>query len=389
MLLWLLFALMTAGALVAILRPLVRPDPNASANTPDAGAVAVYRDQLAEIDADLARGVIDAAEAEAARLEVSRRLIAVADAAAAGEAAAKAPGKAQVAPAPPPAHVNRLTLAVAGAVPLLSLALYLAYGAPSMPGMPHSEVVESVARQQKVASAQVETLITQVETRLRENPQDGKGWDVIAPVYFKVGRFGDAANAFQQAMRILGENVTRLNGFADATVFGADGIVKEEARKAYERVLVLDPKRFEPRFWLALAKEQDGNLAAARADYQKLLADAPADAPWRSTVEERVALVSQRLDGKGPSAEQMEAAKDMNPADRQRMIESMVAGLAERLKTNGKDLAGWLRLVRAYSVLNRPEAARAALADARKALADDEKALAQLTQLATSLGLGS
>jgi cytochrome c-type biogenesis protein CcmH len=382
MLLWLLFAVMTAGALLAILRPLMRAGPAGAADA-DAGSVAVYRDQLAEIEADQARGVIDATEAEAARIEVSRRLLALADAqGATGKGSANAL-------LPPPAAMQRVTFAIAGAVPLLALGLYLVYGAPGRPGMPHSEVVEGMARQQQLASAQVQTLISQVETRLRESPQDGKGWDVIAPVYFKVGRFGDAANAFQQALRLLGENVTRLNGFADATVFAADGIVNEDARKAYERVLVLDPKRFEPRFWLALAKEQDGNLPAARADYQKLLAEAPADAPWRSTVEERVALVTQRLEGKGPSSEQMEAAKDMDPADRQRMIEGMVAGLAERLKTNSKDLAGWLRLVRAYSVLNKPEAAKAALADARKALAGDDKALAQLTQLALSLGLGS
>lgn len=382
MLLWVLFAVMTAGALLAILRPLMRAGPDGALDA-DAGAVAVYRDQLAEIEADRARGVIDVAEAEAARIEVSRRLLALADAQ--GDAGKSGGAKS----ATVPAALQRVAFATAGAVPLLALGLYLLYGAPGRPGMPHSEVVEGMARQQQLASAQVQTLISQVEARLREAPQDGKGWDVIAPVYFKVGRFGDAANAFQQAMRLLGENVTRLNGFADASVFAADGIVNEDARKAYERVLALDPKRFEPRFWLALAKEQDGNLPGARADYQKLLAEAPADAPWRSTVEERVALVTQRLEGKGPSPEQMEAAKDMDPADRQRMIEGMVAGLAERLKTNDKDLAGWLRLVRAYSVLNRPESARAALADARKALAGDDKALAQLTQLALSLGLGS
>jgi cytochrome c-type biogenesis protein CcmH len=279
---------------------------------------------------------------------------------------------------------------------VLALALYLGYGAPDQPGMPHADVMQAMARQQKASTAQIDALVEKVEARLREAPQDGKGWDVIAPVYFKIGRFRDAANAFQQAMRLLGESVTRLNGFADATVFAADGIVTEDARKAYARVVELDPKRIEARFWLALAKEQDGNLADARSDFQKLLAEAPADAPWRSAVEDRVAGISQKLDGKvaarpekGPSQEQMDAAKDMDPVERQRMIEGMVAGLAEKLKANGNDVAGWLRLVRAYSVLNKPEAARAALADARKALAGDDKALAQLSQLAASLGLGS
>jgi len=387
MLLWLLFALMTAASLLAILRPLMRPAPAQPPAPQDAGALAVYRDQLAEIETDVGRGVIDKTEAEAARIEISRRLLAVADGAA-GSGSAPDPRPSQL--------TRRLTLVLAGGVPVFALALYLAYGAPSMPGMPHSEVMQVLARQQKTSNAQVEALVQKVEARLREAPQDAKGWDVIAPVYFKIGRFRDAASAFQQAIRLSGESVARLNGFADASVFAADGIVTEEARKAYERVLELDPKRLEARFWLALAKEQDGNLAAARTDFQRLLADAPADAPWRASVEERTAALTQRLEGKtpapaekGPSQEQMDAAKDMSPADRQRMIEGMVSGLAERLKSNGNDLAGWLRLVRAYSVLNKPEAAKAALADARKALANDDKALAQLSQLAATLGLGS
>lgn len=375
MLLWLLFALMTAASIAVILRPLMRP---AAPSSPGgAGTVAVYRDQLAEIDTELARGVIDKTEAEAARLEVSRRLLAAAD----GQSPASLPPSSDVG--------RRLTFTVACFVPLFTLALYLVYGAPGMPGMPHAEVMQAVARQQKVANDQVTALVAKVEARLREAPQDGKGWDVLAPVYFKLGRFRDAAEAYQRAITLLGETVARVNGFADASVFAADGIVTEEARKAYERVLALDATRVEARFWLALAKEQDGDLTGARADLEKLVAEAPQDAPWRSAVEERARAIAARLDGKSPTHDQIEASKDLSPADRQQMIEGMVAGLAERLKKDGKDLAGWLRLVRAYSVLQRPDAARAALADARKALAGDDKAMGELSQLATSLGLGS
>lgn len=380
MLLWMLFALMTAAVLAAVLSPLMRPAPASPALPGESGSLAVYRDQLSEIELELSRGLIDPAEAEAARLEVSRRLLATADASA-GTPAGASDRSGRI--------VRSSAHALALAVPILALAVYLVYGTPGMPGMPHTEVMEAVARQQKIATDQVSALIAKVEARLREAPRDGKGWDVIAPVYFRVGRFQDAANAYQQALELLGESPQRLNGLADASVFASDGIVTEVARKAYARVLELDPKRIEARFWLALAKEQDGDLAAARSAYDELLAEAPADAPWRSTVEERMHSIATRLDGKGPTQEQVDAAQNADPAQRQQMIEGMVANLADRLKQNAKDLAGWLRLVRAYSVLNRPEEARTALADARKAFAGDEKALGELTQLATTLGLGS
>jgi cytochrome c-type biogenesis protein CcmH len=106
-------------------------------------------------------------------------------------------------------------------------------------------------------------------------------------------------------------------------------------------------------------------------------------------VEERVSAIAQRLEGKGPTADDIAASAKLDPAQRKAVIEGMVDGLAQRLKANGNDLAGWVRLVRAYTVLQRGEEARAALADARKALAADEAAQQTLKQLATSLGLGS
>ena len=220
---------------------------------------------------------------------------------------------------------------------------------------------------------------------MREHPEDGEGWDVIAPVYYKLGRFGDAANAYARAARLRGETVRRLAGFAESAVFAADGIVTEQARAAYEKISRLEPGRVEPRFWLALAKEQDGKLADALADYKGLLADAPADAPWRAAVEGRVAEVSRRLAGAekvdprgpGPTAEDVAAAEKLSPEDRARMIAQMVDGLAERLKRDGRDLAGWQRLINAYAVLGREQEARKALAEARSKFPADETALAR------------
>ena len=95
---------------------------------------------------------------------------------------------------------------------------------------------------------------------------------MIAPVYLKLGRFRDAADAYANAARLKGETAALLAGLAEASILASDGVVTEEARTAYEKILKLEPERIEPRFWLALAKEQDGRLAEALADYQ-----APAD----------------------------------------------------------------------------------------------------------------
>ena len=381
MLLWIAFAVMTAAVLAAVLLPLARParQPSPAAS----GALAVYRQQLDELEAEQARGLVDAKEAAAARNEVSRRLLASAE-----ELDRQSPGFTPV----PESRRAMALLAAAAFVPLLTLALYLAYGSPGLPSFPVAG-----RGQLPFEQAQIGDLIAKVEARLREHPEDGEGWDVIAPVYYKLGRFHDAANAYARAARLKGDTVRRLAGFAESAVFAADGIVTEEARAAYERILKLEPGRVEPRFWLALAKEQDGKLADALADYRGLLAEAPADAPWRAAVESRFAEASRRLSGDerldprapGPRAEDVAAAEKLAPDDRAKMIAQMVDGLAERLRRDGRDLAGWQRLINAYVVLGREQEARQALAEARSKFPADATALAALAALAKSLGLGS
>jgi cytochrome c-type biogenesis protein CcmH len=377
MLLWIVFAVLTAGVLAAVLAPLGRRGAELQ---PDAEAVEVYRHQLTELDAERAHGLVEEGEAAAARLEISRRLLASASQ---SERAAQVAGAGE-------AQSRAAAVAVAALVPALTLGLYLTYGSPGMPSYPIG-----VRANAPLESAQIGELVAKVEARLRAHPEDGEGWDVIAPVYLRLGRFRDAADAFDRAGKLKGESVKRLIGLAEASVLGADGIVTEEARLAYEKALKLEPGRADARFWLGLAKEQDGKLAQALADYQALLAESPGDAPWRPTVEQRIAEVSGRLSGaepapsRGPTAEDVAAAENLSPADRARMIAGMVDGLAQRLKRDGRDLAGWLRLVNAYTVLGRKDDALSALADARKTFGGDEKALAELATLAKSLGLES
>jgi cytochrome c-type biogenesis protein CcmH len=386
MLLWIAFALLTAAVLAWVLAPLARPAPASEAlPSPDAGTRAVYRDQLAEIEAERADGLIGAAEAEAARIEISRRLLA---SAASPEPAAASPWLRSG------TWHNKVAMATAVAVPLLTLGLYLLHGSPGTLSGPLPTRTDA-AREQ----AELTRMIARVEARLREAPDDAKGWEVIAPVYLRLGRYADAVAAYNNAARLLGESAKLLIGLAEASMLAHDGVVTEEARAAYEKLLKLEPGRVEPRFWLAMAKEQDGRLADALADYTALLKEAPVEAAYRASLETRIKEVSARLAGPaaqgpaepraGPTVADMEAAAKLTPEQRQQMIAGMVEGLAQRLKADGKDLAGWQRLLRAYTVLGRHDDARAALAEARRNFEGDPRALSDLSGLAATLGLGS
>ena len=377
MLLWILFAVLTAAVLVAVLAPLARPAVGGDQRR--SASIAVYRDQLEEVEADHARGLIDAADAAAAKLEISRRLLTGAGAA----GAPQAPGLAD-------RRHGTTVMAAAVLVPLGSIGLYLVLGSPGMPAFPALTQQQTAMEQAGIAE-----LVARVEARLRQQPGDGEGWQVVAPVYLKLGRYRDAAAAYGRALQLNGESVKLLVGFAEASMLANDGVVTEEARRAYEGILKQEPDRIEARFWLAVAKEQDGKLDDALKDYRALLSSAPAAAPWRVAVTERLEEVSRRLaaGGKpaspGPSAADVAAAQALSPDERSRMIAGMVDGLAQRLKQNGNDLAGWRGLLNAYVVLDRKREAHEALAEARRNFAGDEGALSELSALAASLGLGS
>ena len=141
----------------------------------------------------------------------------------------------------------------------------------------------------------LEALVARVEARLRAHPEEGQGWDVIAPVYLSGRRYDDAAEAYSQAIRLLGPSAKRLSGQGQALVLANNGVVTEEARRALEQALALDQTLIEPRILLAIAKEQDGQFAAAIEDWRALLNTANAEAPWREMVEKRIEAAEAHL----------------------------------------------------------------------------------------------
>ena len=366
MTLWFLLAMMTGAAVFAVLWPLGRRPAAASAGHD----VRVYRDQLEEVARDQAYGRIGKEEAEAARIEVSRRLLAAAE----------------QEPAAPTASASRKRAVALGALvllPALSVGIYLALGSPllsSRPGMAQGEAENAQP---------IEQLVARVEAHLENNPQDGRGWEVLAPVYMQLGRYDDAARARRNAVAYNGATAAREADLGEALVAAAQGIVTPEAKQAFERAVALDAREARARYFLGLSAKQDGRTAEAAAIWRDLLASAPAGVAWAEFVRDELARIEPgvRQTTPGPGADEMAAAALMDPQQRQQMIADMVAGLAERLKKDGGNLDEWMRLVRAYAVLGQREQARLTAADARRTVAGDADKLRRLDQLIKELGL--
>ncbi len=361
--LWFVLALMTLAAVFAVVWPL------AGLRHARAGSdLAVYRDQLEEVERDRNAGLIAAPEAEAARVEVGRRLIAAAD-------RAIAPVNSSI--------VRRRVVALAGLVflPLAVLGIYLTLGSPGLPGAP-------LASRQGIPAQHrsIESMVAEVEAHLENNPDDGRGWEVLAPIYLRSGRFDDAVKARQNALRLLGATPARQSDLGEALTAAANGVVTSEAKTEFDRAAAADPNDDKAQFFIGLAAEQDGKLSDAALIWRKMLGRAKSDTPWRMMVEQSIARVSPGATS-GPNADDIAAAEALAPEQRNAMIAGMVERLAARLKDNASDLDGWVRLVRAYMVIGEKDKARAALADARNAFRDDTEKQGRIDDVARSLGL--
>ena len=382
MTLWFILAMMTALALAAVTLPLVyrRSRGHAAA----ASDVAVYRDQLEEIERDRADGRIGHAEFEAARVEVSRRLLSAVHNApqpdaprhddAPQEAAKGAPRAA------PPRPRRRLALACAAlAVPVVAIPFYAVVGSPNLPGAPLAG---------RDPSNSLAAAIAKIERHLEDNPGDGRGWEVLAPVYFKLNRYDDAAQAQRNVLRLLGDTAQREADLGVALAMAAGGVVTAEAKGAFDRAAAIEPGNVQAMFFLGVAAQQDGEVAEAAAIWRDVIARAPADAPLLPVVRRRLAAITAEAgvdaggDGAaataappGPSPADTAAAAAMSPEARAEFIRTMVGRLASRLHDDGSDVDGWLRLLRAYMVMGERDKARTAAGEAREALAREPEKL--------------
>lgn len=337
----------------------------------------VFRDQLAEIERDLARGTITPDEAEGARIEVSRRLLA-------SDARAKA--AAEIAPGPKGAGMAAAIVALI-AVPAAGALLYVSLGAPGLPDQPLAtrtmpadperptqEQAERMMADQLPPAPEVDpdylALVARLEQVVEQRPDDPEGHRVLGDALLRVGRWVDAARSYDRHVE-LAETVapTTLTNHAEAMAMAAGGYISPRGEMAIRRALELQPDLPMARYYAALALRQAGRTDDALQVLTGLRDSAPPGAPWLPAVEQ---LIAQTVDAAtpGPSREQMDAAQEMTPEERAEMIAGMVARLEERLTTDGGTVEEWVRLVNAHVQLGNTDEALRVYGLGRAALAD-------------------
>lgn len=365
MLIWIIFAGLTGVAVIAVLLPLGR---RSARPVVAADARAMYDAQMSDLERDLDRGVIAPADAELARAEIARRLIrADRETDTAADAVSEATYRRR----------RAASAIILSTIPLVALSLYGAKGSPHLPAKPLAARLSTDPAQMDLAVA-----LTRVENHLQLNPSDGRGWEILAPIYLRAGRYDDAARAFANAAIHLGPTMERMVDVGEARVLAAGGVVTSDARAAFDEARKLAPLNPKGRFYLAVARDQDGDKAGAIADLKDLLASAPAGADWAGVVAERIA----RIEGT-PLPPGGEGIAALAPADRAAAIRGMVDGLATRLASQGGTAEEWARLIRARSVLGDRAAAQEAFARARTALASDAAGLAAVEATAREAGI--
>jgi cytochrome c-type biogenesis protein CcmH len=388
MILWIFLALLTALVAAALLYPLYR---HSGAAEPDnAGELAVYRDQMKELDRDRAGGLISAEEAEYARAEIGRRLLVAAGKSPTGDGTVARPG-------------GWRKFAVSCVIilpPVIGLCLYVMLGSPGLPDQPLQARLEN-------PGTDMNLLVAKAERHLAQNPNDGAGWDLLAPIYFRSMRLGDAELAYRNAIRLIGPNAARLSGLGETLVASSDGVVTDDARSAFEEAARLEPGNVRARFYVGLAQEQSGKAEDARATFEAIAKASPPDAPWMGLINDHIAKNGGTASGApnapsapnatpapsaplgGPTSQDVAAAQTMSQGDRQTMIRGMVDSLAEKLQSDPNNIEGWLRLVRSYMVLGDREKAQGALKTGLGHFPASGNEGRQLVALAGEIGLAA
>ena len=398
---WLAAMAMAIGVAALLARAMLR----GGAADQGASDLDVYRDQLAEVERDRARGLLGEAEAERLRVEVSRRLL---DA----DRKAQAAGAASAGPTRP----TRATAGLAALVVLaLSLGLYAVLGAPGYPDLPieHRIAMAEELRQnrpgQDAAEAQMPAaappaasdprhveLMERLRATLAERPDDVQGYVLLARNEAGLGNFVAARRAQERVLELKGDAATTADwaDFALLLVYAAGGYVSPEAETAISEVLRRDPPNGTARYLSGLLHAQTGRPDLAFRIWRPLLEEYPHGAPWSAPLRDRIGDVARHAgvdyqppQPGGPNQADVAAAADMTVEDRQAMIRGMVEGLAGRLAEDGGPAEDWARLITALGVLGKTDRAGAIYAEARETFGSNSADLALIEDAAEQAGI--
>jgi len=324
-----------------------------------ASALAIFKDQLAEVDRDMARGLISDAEAVAARAEIKRRMLAN-DKDGDDRGAASSGGW--------------LLIALAALVPLGGAGVYTMVGTPGMPSLPFDQRTE-----ERQASSELNDLISTLRQRLDEQPDGGetRGWELLATTLMNQNRYDEAAEAWAQIVDRDDATSATWSQYAETLINVETGVVTPAAERAIEKALTLDETNPAATFYKAIALDQAGQSIDGRDMLIARINRASQPEPWMEFFVQEINRIGAGFGiepigmpdfpnaPRGPSQEDIEAATEMSAEEQQAFIRTMVDGLAERLKEEPDDLQGWLQLARAYAVLGERENALRALKSAQ------------------------
>jgi cytochrome c-type biogenesis protein CcmH len=366
---------------------------------PAAYDLRVYRDQLREIDRDTARGIVAEDEAERLKSEVARRIL-----------AADTVLQAQKAGTSPTGPVRSMAIVAAGVVVAGTLALYAELGLKSR--IATAEDMRQNRPAQAAAEARVPPLtlpqidgsyadlMEKLRSTVAERPNDLQGNQLLARNEALLGNFIAAYTAQERILGLKGDAATATDylDYADLLVLAAGGYVSPEAELALSAALARDPQNGAARYYVGLMMYQTGRPDKAFQFWDGLLREGPPDAPWigpiRAQIEDAAWLAGQfryelppLVPLIGPDADDLAAAAEMTPEQRQEMVQGMVDQLAGRLAASGGTADEWARLISALGVLGDRDRARAILTEAREKFLAQPAALDQINTAARAAGV--
>ena len=364
MTIWLLALVLTAIACATLYYAGAGRTVNAGASTLDA-TTDHYRAQLRAIESDAAAGRLGDAEATMAKGELARELIRL---------KAEAQGQSET-------GSRSAVWLIVGFVAMLSLGTYWYLGRPDLPAQPLAERAAHTG-----AGLDLDAAIKTIEARLAKDPNDLRGWQVIAPAYVQLGRYADAVRALRQVNALTTPTADSLTDLGESLMMQNNGSAVGEPLELFHKAAALDAKHVRSRFYIAGEETRTGAYEDAIRDWNALLTLARGDEPWVTTAKNGLAFAQQQL--KAPAASSAPDVPAASPAldANSPQIQAMVDGLEARLKSQGGSIEEWTRLVRSRMVQGRMEAAQADYDLARKAY-PDAKSRTELDVLAADNGL--
>ncbi len=403
-----LFWIITGGLTLVVAATLVLAlaRGKADARPPAAYDVDIYRDQLKEVERDVARGVLAGEDAARVRTEISRRILAA-------DAALQQADT---------GHTGRGNTVLAGGLVAVlvagSFALYLQLGAPGYGDLALKDriAMSQELREDRPSQATAEAslsgapsvseqppdyvaLVQQLREAVATRPDDIQGHRLLSQAEARLGNFTAAHVAQAKLITLLGQDavVKDFSDYADLLILAAGGYVSPEAEAVLERVLAMDPQDGAARYYFGLMLSQTGRPDTTLRIWDQLLREGPADAAWIAPISSQIETIAMRAGvnyavpnvgtGRGPSAADIEAADAMSPAERLEMIQGMVSGLSDRLATDGGPVEDWAQLISALGVLGQMDQAAAILANARAVFGNDPSAADILARVADRVGL--